>query len=112
MDLSPRGFQRYYPYMESAFDKVTISPTPGWVTIRPYAGDYKPAEHGHLTVLLSDDQHRAETGERYRRVVQRLETSRAVHEISQFRLDFDPNTQSILIHSILVVRGNQSVEQP
>ena len=97
--------------MQTPAENVTICAPPAWANVRPYEADYKPAEVGHITVLLSDDQYRAETGEHYRRLVQRLETSRAVQEASQFRLDFDPKTQAVSIHSIAVIRAGERLEQ-
>jgi transglutaminase-like putative cysteine protease len=41
----------------------------------------------------------------------RLETLQGVHRNSQWRLDFEPHSQTLIIHSICVQRGSQKVEE-
>lgn len=91
--------------------KVSVAPPPEWVTVRSVDTQFTPSELGHSTVLLSDSQFHAEKRQQYFRVVQRLETMQAVQDASQYKLDFDPGTQEIVIHSVSVIRRDQSREQ-
>lgn len=92
-------------WSEDTAARVSVTPPPDWVQGHTVNMGFLPSERGHLTVLLTDNQYNAETRQHYRRAVERLETMQAVQDISQFKLDFDPATQEVAIHSITVMRG-------
>ncbi|MEP6669863.1 MAG: DUF3857 domain-containing transglutaminase family protein [Chthoniobacter sp.] len=90
-------------------EQITIGPVAAWVIERPL-DDAARQHKGSNPVLLLDGQHDAGRQESYVRRVTRLDTISAVHQASQWRLDFDPATQRITIHSLLVRRGDHSVD--
>src|SRR5437899_6574021 len=53
---------------QALIGKVTISPPPDWVEVLSVDASFLPAELGHLSILLLDDQYHAETGQHYRRI--------------------------------------------
>lgn len=96
---------------EDILRNVTIAPPPEWVHPQAVNGGFQPSTISSATVLLFDDQYHVGKCQHYHRVVHRLETPRAVQELAQHRLDFDPHPQQLVIHSIAVQRGDQHVEQ-
>ncbi len=82
-----------------------------WVTVRALDETPDPSIAGAQVVLLLDRQFRVIGNERYERVARCLKTVQAVHEAAQWRLDFDPASQRVVIHSIAVRRGGQMIEQ-
>jgi len=90
-------------------ERVTISPPPSWVVERALEQDAtKPAASNHY--LLIDHQHHVERHAGYRRTVRKLDTINAVQESGQFRIDFDPRSDRLTIHSLAVIRGEQRGE--
>ena len=90
-------------------DRITIGPVAPWVVERPPITQERK-DSGSNPIFLHDWQHHAGTRESYNRIVSRLDTTSAVHEASQWRLDFDPASQRLTIHSLAVRRGDRSVE--
>jgi len=88
--------------------RVTVGPQEAWVKQREVDESFRHA--ASYSLLLFDRQHHASRNEDYYRVVRRLETRQAVHELGQWRLDFDPNTQHVVIHSLAVRRNGVTVE--
>src|SRR5271170_2565774 len=77
-------------------DRITIGPAAPWVVERiPNLPDRK--DSGANPIFLLDWQRHAGRHESYKRIVARLDTTSAVHEASQWRLDFDPATQHLTI---------------
>ncbi len=91
-------------------DRVSFGPAPSWVNPAGWDADAKATQGEPTTQLLLDQQINAETGERYTHSVERLETMEAVQHLSQWRLRFDPVTQTVVVHTLTVRRGDQSVE--
>ena len=90
-------------------ERITIGPVAPWVIERtPNIQERK--DSGANPIFLLDWQHHAGGHESYKRIVARLDTTSAVHEASQWRLDFDPATQSLTIHALTVRRGDRSVD--
>ena len=95
----------------AAQERVTVAPPPEWVTVRALDESVDATVAGAQLVLMLDRQFRVRGHERYERLVRCLRTVQAVHEAAQWRLDFDPGVQRVVIHSIAVRRGGQRVEQ-
>ena len=88
---------------------VTIGPVEPWVK-RAEVDESFDAPAASQVILLLDRQHHTASKAMHYRVVQRLKTLRGVHEVSQWRLNFDPTTDRIVIHSVTIRRGGESVE--
>src|SRR5204863_3051675 len=86
-------------------ERVTVGPSAEWVTVRPLDETLDPSIAGAQVVMLMDRQYRVIGNERYERVARCLKTGQAVQEAAQWRLDFDPATQRVVIHSIAVRRA-------
>lgn len=93
-----------------ARERVHIGPVADWVTSVPYNLDYDPQVRGAATWLLTEEQTQADIGATYVRTVVRLETMQSVQHHSQWRLEFEPQTQSILLHCIKIRRGSSEIE--
>jgi hypothetical protein len=89
--------------------KVKTGPPGDWVAMRDADDSFRAAAKAADTILLSDRQYHAERGECFHRTVRRLETMQAVDEAAQWRLDFDPATQQVAVHSLTVRRAGASV---
>jgi hypothetical protein len=94
----------------SARERVTIAPPAEWVSIRAVDETPGTAAPGASALLLFDRQHHASLGARYERSVRLLKTVQAVHEAAQWRLDFDPGTQRVAVHSVAIRRADQCIE--
>jgi hypothetical protein len=89
-------------------DKVTIAPAAPWVLVREVE---KLAETAATNPWpLMDWQFHAERGESYHRIVRRLDTISAVRQAGQWRVDFDPRHERLVIHSLSVMRGERRAE--
>ena len=93
-----------------ARNRVRIEPVPDWVIPCSYPADFKPASPGPVTHLLMDRQLHAERRQTHVRMAIRLETMQAVQHESQWRLEFEPQLQSILLHSVRIRRGEAEFE--
>lgn len=89
-------------------ERVTIGPAGSWVQRREVDESFRHA--ASYSMLLIDQQHHASRGEVYYREVRRLETRQAVHEFGQWRLNFDPGTQKVVIHALAVLRNGNAME--
>ena len=94
-----------------AQQRVTVGASAEWVTVRPLDEALDPSIAGSQVVMLMDRQYRVSSNERYDRIARFLKTVQAVNEAAQWRLDFDPAVQRIVIHSIAVRRAGQIIEQ-
>lgn len=95
----------------AAQSRVTVGPSAEWVTVRTMDETLDASIAGSQVVMLMDRQFRVIGNERYERVARFLKTVQAVHEATQWRLDFDPRSQNVVLHSITVRRGGQRIEQ-
>src|SRR2546426_2469165 len=89
----------------TARERVRIGAAPDWIVPCLYDADFKEKVRGPVTHLLIEQQVHAELHQTFVRVATRLETLQAVQSQSQWRLEFEPQTQSIILHSIKVRRG-------
>ncbi|HEY2329371.1 MAG TPA: DUF3857 domain-containing transglutaminase family protein [Verrucomicrobiae bacterium] len=96
-----------------AFSKsrIQVGVKPDWVEECSYDMEFKGENERHTTNLLLDRQIHAERSEDYVHEAVRLETMEAVQHLSQWRLQFEPQAQSITFHFIRVKRGKEIFEQ-
>src|SRR6185437_15952319 len=71
---------------------------------------FTPKIRGQTTDLLIERHIHTELGQRFVRNVTRLETQHAVQTLSQWRLEFSPHIESIILHSIKTYRGDIETE--
>ena len=85
-----------------------FAPAPAWVDIAPLpdAADAAPTSDGTRYLLL-DDQVDARTGTPawFRRIATRLDGSRALADGGQITIDFQPDYQRVVVHTVDVVRN-------
>jgi hypothetical protein len=93
-----------------AFAEKVKTGVPGrWIASLDADESFLSSAKAADTILLLDRQYHAELGECFHRTVRRLETMQAVDEAAQWRLDFDPATQSVTVHSLTVRRADAAV---
>jgi hypothetical protein len=107
MELPPNGLLN----LERARAGVTLGPEPSWVLPCSFDLGYREAQPTPATYLLVDRQVNAETRQSYLHQVMRLETMQAVQHAAQWSLPFDPRTQSVVLHSLKVKRGEAEFDQ-
>ena len=85
-----------------------FAPAPAWVEAAPLpdAADAAPTSDGTRYLLLDDQvDARAGTPVWFRRVVTRLDGSRALADGGQIAIDFQPDYQRVVVHAVDVVRN-------
>jgi transglutaminase-like putative cysteine protease len=96
-------------------EEVVTGPTPSWV--HPLAAD-SPAvapknevRYGMYT-LLDDHQVRVtNTVADYKRRVEKVLTSGGVQNASELTIDFDPTYETVVLHSVLLMRGGKTINE-
>jgi len=94
-----------------ARQRVQAGPVPEWVTSRSCDFSFQAKTTPQVTQLLLERQYQAELGQTFLRTVFRLETPQAVQQLSQWRFDFDPQTQTVVFHWIRIRRGGVETDQ-
>lgn len=89
----------------AAKDRIQLGPVPGWVQSCPFRIDFTSQQPAPVTYLLLDQQIHAAARLTFFHVALRLETMQAVHDLSPWRLDFNPRRQQITLHSLQTWRG-------
>jgi len=84
---------------------VRTGPMPDWVTINNYKPEFTAKVRRAVTPLMLVKQAHAELRELYVHHALRLETIPAVQQHSQWRMEFAPKTDSVILHSIKTRRG-------
>ena len=96
-----------------AREKIRVGPAPGWVVAsRPDLG-FVPKESkspSPTTLLLWSVQANIESNETCVHLAIRLETMQAVQHESQWRLELEPQSQTVLIHWIKIHRLNTEID--
>ena len=96
--------------LTTARDRVQLGPVPAWVMPCPFEVNL-PAEPGDpITYLLINRQIHADLRQECVHTVLRLETMQAVQHESQWRLQFEPRTQSVTLHWIRTRRDDEVIE--
>lgn len=93
-----------------AREQVQIGPPASWIDSCDYDKQFAPKLRGESTYLLIEKQIHAELGQTHVRVATRLESQRAVKFQSQGQINFDPQTDSLVVHSIKTRRGESETE--
>jgi len=83
---------------------IQTGPVPDWVVPCPYNSECKAEVGEALTYLLINRQLHSELRQTHIHTAIRLETMQAVQHESQWRLQFEPKTQSVTLHWIKVRR--------
>jgi hypothetical protein len=99
----------------NADSRYDIIPTPAWVVVaelpsKPLADSGEAA--GAADYVLVDHQVRLDKVESdYGRFVTRLTNVSGIEDNSQITIDFDPKVERLHLHSVLIKRGKQSIDQ-
>src|SRR5690349_8183843 len=93
--------------LEDFRGRVRIGPVPDWVAACPFDAGFRAKEPGTTTQLLVNEQIHAEQHQLHFHAAIRLETMEAVTKWSQWKFEFEPVTQSVVLHWIKVRRGEQ-----
>ena len=93
-----------------ARERVQIGPAASWIEPAWYDGTFTPKIRGEISYLLQDVQINAELGQTYVHKAMRLESQRSVQAQSQWRVGIEPQTQSLVLHSIKIRRGDVETE--
>ncbi len=96
--------------LKVARERVQVGPVPGWVDPAYYDKFFTPTIRGPITHLLIERQIHAELRQTFVRNAMRLESQQAVQNQSQWRLEFEPQTDSITLHSVKIRRGEVETE--
>jgi Domain of Unknown Function with PDB structure (DUF3857) len=94
-----------------AKSRIQKGPLPDWVVPCPYETTFKGEQDTQITFLLFDSQIHAEQYSLFVHQVIRLESMQAVQNWSQWRLQFEPKTQLVALHSLKVRRGSVEIDQ-
>lgn len=95
-----------------AHPKVVQSTPPAWAKrlVMPATKD-TPQQGYDITTLLIDRQINTASNESYYHTAYRINTASGVQNTSHLELDFDPDYQSLNIHSVKVYRDGKSLEK-
>lgn len=97
----------------TARERLSIAPAPAWATpCQPdYAFTAPPAKNPpQVTPLLWSAQVNVEANATYFHLAIRLENMQAVQQQSQWRLEFEPRSQAVTLHSIKIRRGTTEID--
>lgn len=95
----------------AAKPSFTIKPEPAW--IKPIDFKAKPGTGDRPSSILLDDQEvrlSEKNVERFYRHIERVDKTTGLEEVSKLQFDFEPSYQSLVIHFIRIVRGDQTIE--
>ena len=98
------------PDREAALQQVSYCPPSEWVKLHAYSTELPRKDGEPITRLLLDEQHDLSSQSTFFRIVQRLENMDAVQNLSQWRLSFEPNAQSVQLHHVRVHRDGTQIE--
>ncbi len=92
---------------QTARERFGKGPMPAWATACAYQEGFKAKAGAPVTHLLLSRQIHAEEHQSCVQSAIRLETMEAVQHESQWRLQFEPRTQTICLHWVRIRRGTQ-----
>lgn len=92
------------------WDKVAFNQPAAWIEPLDYDASLPGKAGDHITHLLWARQVNAGTGRSFHSTSVRLETSMAVQHHSQWSVQLDPRTQTLSLHWLRVVRGDQRID--
>lgn len=85
----------------------SVGPAPEWAWEREVAWDTPHRDDEHVLLLLADTQHDPVQKITHERNVRRLNSPEAVQKLSHVEIDFDPETQRLVVHEIRVWRQGE-----
>jgi transglutaminase-like putative cysteine protease len=95
--------------------RYDVIPTPSWVVPAAIAAkEFSDSDSpkGGADYILVDHQIRLDTAEsHYSRFVTRLTNVSGIEDNSQITINFDPKVERLHVHSVLIRRGSQSIDQ-
>ena len=97
----------------AAREKLRVGPVPDWAT--PCQADYnfvpkKQKTSSPTTVLLWNAQTNAESNASHVHMAIRLENMQAVQHESQWRVEFEPKTETVTLHWLKIRRGTAEID--
>ncbi|HEY6170526.1 MAG TPA: DUF3857 domain-containing transglutaminase family protein [Verrucomicrobiae bacterium] len=96
--------------MALAQERIQVNAVPAWVVACSYDATFRGRTSDAVTHLLVSRQVHAECRQTHFHFVRRLETMQAVQHESQWRLAFEPRTQSVTLHWIRIRRGDVEID--
>ena len=98
-----------------AVSRYDVTRTPAWVVPAEQDPSHAPvvdAHKGGAEYVLVDRQMRLDSVKSdYARFVTRLTNVSGIEDHSQITIDFDPKVERLHLHSVVIRRGNQSIDQ-
>lgn len=85
-----------------------LGPRPEWIPESPVRWDVPPGRENHVTVLLQEQRQAPAENISWMRRIIRLETREAVQPGSQVMLDWDPETEDLIVHSVRIWRAGSA----
>lgn len=90
--------------------RISFEPPPAWAGDLSFDVAAPRQREDALTCLLHHEQVHAEESASFTRIVMRLESMQAVQHLSQWRLNLDPLTERLALHTLRVRRGEVYTE--
>jgi flavin reductase (DIM6/NTAB) family NADH-FMN oxidoreductase RutF len=88
--------------------EVSVGPSPSWIQAVTYDPDAKAppgSSSGGVYYLLSDAQENVRSAESYRHIALKVLSESGVQTASDISADWDPEYQSLVFHSLRVIRN-------
>lgn len=88
-----------------------VKPAPTWIKAAEVNTTHAAA--GRPSSILFDDQEvrlSSKTVDWFYRHVERVDTTAGLESVAQLRFDFEPSYQTLAIHFVRIIRGNQTIE--
>ena len=88
-------------------------PTPDWVEpITPkYSASSENQESSGFYYLLLDDQYHAGKQEYYERYTYKITAKSGIQEMSDLRIEYDPEYQNVVLHKLEVIRNGKTINK-
>lgn len=94
----------------AARERVCVGPVPSWAITSEFDPKLPVQPGDQWTQLLTSVQIHAELRQEHVHAAVRLEAMQAVTHISQWRLRFDPQTESVVVHWMRIRRGEEQFD--
>lgn len=98
----------------AAQQDFTIEPIPDWtspIEVKEYDNPLEKQASAGVFVLLLDTELNGATQERYFRFAEKFLSASGVENNSRLSFSFDPSYQQLILHKIVVHRGNEVLDQ-
>jgi hypothetical protein len=94
--------------------EITIEPVPNWASsenIKEYDNPLEKQANSGIFCLLFDAEINGGTKERFFHFANKFLTSSGVEDNSRLSFNFDPSYQQLILHKIVIHRGNEVLDQ-